>query len=141
MSGGGDLNPRPSPWKGDILPLNYRRNLLHKYSKTFFINKHNLLLTYQLFFIILFQKNIMATRCEKCTGKTCYVTQTDTGNERLQGERGATEVSLAALGNVIRTTCLLYGSLLPFVNFDHYGRGYEDLSANPKPYQRPDHQS
>jgi hypothetical protein len=26
MSGGRDLNPRPSPWKGDVLPLNYRRN-------------------------------------------------------------------------------------------------------------------
>ena len=26
MSGGRDLNPRPSPWQGDVLPLNYRRN-------------------------------------------------------------------------------------------------------------------
>ena len=25
VSGGRDLNSRPSPWKGDILPLNYRR--------------------------------------------------------------------------------------------------------------------
>ena len=24
-SGGPDLNRRPSPWEGDILPLNYRR--------------------------------------------------------------------------------------------------------------------
>ncbi len=24
-SGGRELDPRPSPWEGDILPLNYRR--------------------------------------------------------------------------------------------------------------------
>lgn len=75
----------------------------------------------------------MVVRCEKCEGKTCYVTETDSGNERLQGERGVTEVSLAALGNVIRTTCLLYGSQKPFVNFDHFGRSYEDPSVT-KPY-------
>ena len=32
MSGGWDLNPRPSPWQGDILPLNYRRIILFKFS-------------------------------------------------------------------------------------------------------------
>jgi hypothetical protein len=26
LSGGRDLNPRPSPWQGDVLPLNYRRD-------------------------------------------------------------------------------------------------------------------
>jgi hypothetical protein len=25
LSDGRDLNPRPSPWQGDVLPLNYRR--------------------------------------------------------------------------------------------------------------------
>ncbi len=27
VSGGRDLNPQPSPWEGDILPLNYHRKL------------------------------------------------------------------------------------------------------------------
>lgn len=27
MSGGRDLNPQPSPWEGDILPLNYHRTV------------------------------------------------------------------------------------------------------------------
>ena len=30
MSGGPDLNRRPFPWEGNILPLNYRRKINHK---------------------------------------------------------------------------------------------------------------
>ena len=32
-SGGADLNRRPSPWQGDILPLNYRREYLCEQSR------------------------------------------------------------------------------------------------------------
>ena len=30
MSGKRDLNPRPSPWQGDALPLSYSRNKLKR---------------------------------------------------------------------------------------------------------------
>jgi hypothetical protein len=42
-SGGPDLNRRPSPWQGDILPLNYHRVNRAKYSKAPGILQHDLL--------------------------------------------------------------------------------------------------
>jgi hypothetical protein len=37
-SGGPGSNRRPSPWKGDILPLNYRRKLFKIFKKTLPVN-------------------------------------------------------------------------------------------------------
>lgn len=34
-SGRRDLNPRPSPWQGDALPLSYSRLVLFEYIETY----------------------------------------------------------------------------------------------------------
>jgi hypothetical protein len=35
-SGKGDLNPRPSPWQGDALPLSYSRSVQRDGDRTFY---------------------------------------------------------------------------------------------------------